>query len=133
MATLVTTHRELFRYRGREGQLAWIGHRLAGLRTLLFFTMHVVDTSWVYFAPDLYEEAIKLYKWPPFLAGEMLLMLAVIYHAYNGLRIAIMDMRPRTWKMQRQLTLGVFVLTALTYAPVFFIMMGHIIDIMAGK
>ncbi len=130
MATLVTTVRELFRYRGKEGQLAWIGHRLAGLGTLLFFTIHVIDTSWVYFAPEWYAEAIALYKSPFFLAGEVLLMLAVIYHAFNGLRITLMDFRPRLWKYQRQLTFGVFVLTAVVYIPVFFIMMGHIIEIL---
>ena len=132
MTTLVTTIRELFRYKGREGQLAWIGHRLAGLGTLLFFTTHVIDTSWVYFAPDLYSEAVAIYKWPPFLFGEMLLMLAVVYHAFNGLRIALMDLRPQTWKYQRQLTLGVFVLTAVVYIPVFFIMLGHALEIIAG-
>ena len=36
-------------YRGREGQLAYIGQRLAGLGTLLFLAIHIVDTSSVYF------------------------------------------------------------------------------------
>lgn len=130
MSSLVLTVRELFRYRGREGQLAWIGHRLAGLGTLLFFTTHVIDTSWVYFWPEGYNHAVALYKSPPFLVGEVLLMLAVIYHAFNGLRVAIMDFWPRTWKYQRQLTLGVFALTALTFIPVFFIMLGHILEIL---
>lgn len=133
MTALTSTVRELFRYRGKEGQLAWIGHRLAGLGTLLFFTIHVIDTSWVYFAPDLYEHAVALYKSPAFLAGEVMLMLAVIYHALNGIRIVLMDMRPALWKYQRQMTLGVFALTAIVYIPVFFIMLGHILDILAGK
>ena len=36
-------------YRGREGHLSFIGHRLAGLGTLLFLTIHILDTSTVYF------------------------------------------------------------------------------------
>lgn len=130
MAPLVSTVRELFRYRGREGQLAWIGHRAAGLGTLLFFITHVIDTSWVFFAPNAYNHAIALYKSPPFLVGEMLIMLAVIYHGFNGLRIAVMDLRPQLWKHQRVLTLGTFALTALVYIPVFFIMMGHVLEIL---
>lgn len=133
MSTLVTTVRELFRYRGREGQLAWMGHRLAGLGTLLFFTIHVIDTSFVFFWPVGYGHAIGLYKTVPFLIGELLLLAAVAYHAVNGLRVALMDLRPTLWKYQRQMTLGTFTLFALIYIPTFVIMMGHIMDILGNK
>jgi succinate dehydrogenase / fumarate reductase, cytochrome b subunit len=133
MATLVSTVREALRYRGKEGQLAWVGHRLAGLGTLLFFIMHVIDTSWVYFWPTGYEHAIALYKSVPFLAGELLLVLAVLYHGVNGLRVALMDWRPQLWKYQRQITLGTFALVAALYIPAFIVMMGHILDILAGR
>ncbi|HEC22517.1 MAG TPA: succinate dehydrogenase, cytochrome b556 subunit [Chloroflexi bacterium] len=128
MSTLVMTVREVLRYRGKEGQLAWIGHRLAGLGTLLFFVIHVIDTSWVYFWPAGYEHAIALYRSRPFLIGELFLVLAVIYHGVNGLRVALMDWKPRLWARQRELTLAAFVLTAVLYAPAFVIMMGHIIN-----
>ena len=62
MATLVTTIRESIRYKGKEGQLAWIGHRVAGLGTLLFFMIHVVDTSWVYLWPQGYNHALAIYQ-----------------------------------------------------------------------
>ena len=129
MATLVTTVREALRYRGKEGQLAWIGHRLAGLGTLLFFMIHIIDTSFVYFWPEGYEEAIAIYKSPPFLVGELFLLLAVLYHGLNGLRIALMDMVPGLWKYQRAMTLATFGLVAGLYIPVFYIMMGHIFDV----
>ncbi len=51
MATLITTISETLRYRGRIGQWSWVLHRLAGLGTLLFLVIHVIDTSWVYFFP----------------------------------------------------------------------------------
>ncbi len=133
MAALVSTVREALRYRGKEGQLAWVGHRLAGLGTLLFFIMHVVDTSWVYFWPTGYEHAIALYKSIPFLVGELLLVAAVLYHGVNGLRVALMDWRPQLWKYQRQITLGTFALVAALYIPAFIVMMGHILDILAGR
>jgi succinate dehydrogenase / fumarate reductase cytochrome b subunit len=132
MSTLVTTIRDAFRYRGKEGQLAWIGHRLAGLGTLLFFIIHVVDTSFVFFWPNGYEHAIALYRSVPFLIGELFLLLAVIYHGVNGLRIALMDWRPRLWRHQRAMTLGAFALVVALYIPVFLIMAGHIKNILAG-
>jgi succinate dehydrogenase / fumarate reductase cytochrome b subunit len=128
MTTLLTTIRDGLRYRGREGQLAWFGHRLAGLGTLLFFITHVIDTSFVYFFPNAYADVINLYRSLPFQLGELLLLLAVIYHGLNGLRITIMDWRPGLWKYQRQITLITFGLTALLYAPVFIIMGGHALE-----
>lgn len=128
MGTLVTTIREAARYKGKEGQLAWIGHRVAGLGTLLFFILHVIDTSWVYFWPQGYAHAIALYRSLPFQIGELMLVLAVIYHGLNGLRIAIMDWKPKLWAYQRQLTLATFGLTALLYAPAFIIMGGHALE-----
>ena len=125
MTTLVQTIADGLKYRGKEGQLAWFGHRLAGLGTLLFFTIHVIDTSLFYFRPNLYEHAIAIYRLLPFQIGEMLLMLAVIYHGINGLRITLMDARPELWKYQREMTWGTFVLTALIYAPALVIMGSH--------
>jgi succinate dehydrogenase / fumarate reductase, cytochrome b subunit len=125
MTTLVRTIRDGFQYRGKEGQLAWFGHRLAGLGTLLFFITHVIDTSFVYFFPNLYGHAIALYRALPFQIGELLLMLAVIYHGVNGLRITLMDWKPELWKYQKQLTWATFILTAVLYAPAFVIMGSH--------
>lgn len=132
MTTLITTVRDTLNYRGKEGQLAWIGHRLAGLGTLLFFTTHVIDTSWVHFWPEGYAHAINLYRQPLFQIGELMLMLAVIYHGVNGLRITLMDARPQLWRYQRELTLGTFALTALLYAPAFVIMGGHALENLYG-
>ena len=75
-------------YRGREGHLSYIGHRLAGLGTLLFLAIHIVDTSSVYFGallgiPELYSHAIDIYRSPLFMVGEIVLVAAVIYHGIN--------------------------------------------------
>jgi len=126
MAAVITTIRETLRYRGFEGQLAWVGHRLAGIGTLLFFTIHVIDTSWIHWWPEGYGHALTLYRSKPFLIGELFLGLAVLYHGVNGLRIIALDWKPEWWKYQREFTIGVFALTVLLYAPVFWIMMGHI-------
>lgn len=132
MSTLILTVREALRYRGKEGQLAWIGHRLAGMGTVLFFTTHVIDTSWVYFWPEGYGHAIRLYQSLPFQIGELLLVLAVIYHGVNGLRLAVMDWKPSLWKHQRTLTLAAFVVTAVLYLPALVIMGSHALENLFG-
>ncbi len=93
----------LARYRGREGQFSFILHRLAGLGTLLFLAVHILDTSTVYFFPSLYEHAIDIYRSTPFMLGEIVLVLAVIYHGVNGARIAIFDLFfPDRWNIETQ-------------------------------
>jgi len=90
------------RYHGREGQWAYLLHRITGLGTLLFLAVHILDTSTVYFIPSLYEHAIALYRSTPFMLGEIVLVFCVLYHGTNGLRIALFDLFPRFWNEARQ-------------------------------
>lgn len=105
ITSLKTTLAGYTRYRGREGHLSFLLHRLTGLGTLLFLTVHILDTSTVYFFPHLYEEAIALYRSSLFMIGEILLVFAVIYHGVNGLRIAWFDMfSPARWSIPSERT-----------------------------
>lgn len=93
----------LARYRGREGQISFLLHRLTGLGTLLFLSVHILDTATVYFFPSLYEHAIDLYRSTPFMLGEIVLVFSVIYHGVNGVRIAIFDLfYPHLWNIETQ-------------------------------
>jgi succinate dehydrogenase hydrophobic anchor subunit len=84
-------------YRGREGQLGFLARRLAGLGTLLFLALHILDTATVYFFPYLYADAIALYRSTPFMLGEIVLVAAVIYHGVNGVQIILHDTFPHWW------------------------------------
>jgi len=110
------------KYQGRFGQWAWIFHRISGLGVLLFLTIHIVDTSFVYFAPPLYEEALKLYKSVPFGIGEIFLMAAVLYHAANGIRVSLVDFFPHLTTKQREMWGVVWVIFAVTFIPSAYIM-----------
>ena len=115
----------LTRYQGRVGQLSFILHRLTGLGTLLFLSVHILDTSTVYFFPSLYEEAIALYRSTPFIIGEIFLVFSVIYHGVNGLRIAIFDLfSPKSWRAssQSKTALVTLVIATLICLPAAFIM-----------
>jgi succinate dehydrogenase hydrophobic anchor subunit len=116
-------------YRGREGHLSFIGHRLAGLGTLLFLTIHILDTSTVYFgkllnAPDLYTHAIDIYRSTPFMLQEILLVAAVIYHGVNGLKIILYDTFPQAWRIRNERTgfYKVAIVTFLLWAPAAYLM-----------
>lgn len=123
MDTLDTNVTGLTRYRGREGQVTFILHRLTGLGTLLFLSIHILDTATVYFVPSLYEHAIDLYRSTPLMIGEIILVFSVIYHGVNGLRIAYFDLyRPDLWniEMNRKSTIWTLAIAVVLWLPAAF-------------
>ena len=128
LTSLVLTVRETLRYRGAIGQWSWVLHRLTGVGVVLFLALHVIDTSWAVFYPDLYVKAIAAYQSPLFTIGEFGLVFAVVYHAFNGIRIIIFDYKPELWRHQAQAAIAVLVLTLLVLAPVFLGMASHVVD-----
>ncbi len=128
MATLVQTISETLRYQGKLGQWSWVFHRLSGLGIVVFIYLHIIDTSWAAFYPELYAKAVHFYQSPLFTLGEFFLVAAVVYHAINGYRIIFLDFRPHLWHLQHQAALAVFVVVAIILLPTFVLMGGHVID-----
>lgn len=108
------------KYRGREGQWSFLLHRITGLGVLLFLSIHIVDTAFVFFAPSLYEDVIKLYRSTLFGIGEIGLVFCLFYHGVNGLRIAFMDMiKPVSWTVEheRRSAMVVLIVTLVLFIP----------------
>lgn len=118
MSTLILTIRESVRYRGRSGQWSWIAHRVSGLAILGFLVLHVWDTANAHFYPELYAWSIDLFKHPVFAIGEIGIMAAVLYHAFNGIRITLLDFKPEWWKYQQRSATIVWVLFAVVFVPI---------------
>ena len=118
MSNLILTIRERARYRGRSGHLSWIAHRVSGLAILSFLLIHVWDTANANFYPELYKWSIAVFKHPLFALGEVGLMAAVLYHAFNGIRISILDFKPELWKHQAKSATIVWVLFLIIFIPI---------------
>ncbi len=127
MTSLALTITETLRYRGKLGQWSWALHRISGLGTLIFFFLHIIDTSWAVFYPDLYQEAIRDYQSPLFTFGDFVLVACVVYHALNGFRIIMLDWRPRWWKYQKRAATYVLVGTLVILVPTFALMFGEVL------
>lgn len=103
MSAIKTTLSGYLKYRGREGHYSFLLHRLTGLGTLLFLSIHIVDMAAFYWWPDFFQNALELYRSPLFMLGEIALVFAVFYHGANGLRIAIVDMfAPSKWAIDAE-------------------------------
>jgi succinate dehydrogenase / fumarate reductase cytochrome b subunit len=78
-------------YRGREGMWSWVLHRITGVSIYFFLLVHILDTSVVRISPQAYNGVIDSYKTPIMGLGELALVIAIGYHALNGLRIILID------------------------------------------
>ncbi|GAA3701825.1 succinate dehydrogenase, cytochrome b556 subunit [Zhihengliuella alba] len=99
-------------YRGREGMWSWVGHRITGVVIFFFLLVHVLDTSLVRVSPGAYDAVIGTYQNPLMAFGETALVAAILFHAFNGLRLILVDFWKQGPKFQRQLLWGVVVIWA---------------------
>ena len=107
------------KYKGK-GFHAFILHRIAGLGTILFLTLHIATTATVFFAPQWYDVLVEIFRNPIIMTAEIILAFFVIYHGVNGLRIAYVDLiRPDLWKKvpTSKLMSAVFVVAFLLWLP----------------
>ncbi len=105
-------------YRGREGQIAWMLHRAAGLGVVLFLTFHILDIFLMSFGPDLFESLLFVYhKFFFKLTIVFGLYLGLVYHGLNGIRLVTIDFWPNLGKKQAMLWRIQMVVFALIYIP----------------
>lgn len=122
-STAPTSDYNRSRYKGGSGMWSWILHRGSGLAVLGFLFLHVVDTSLVMFGPDVYNAMAHLYESALFRPMEVLLMFLVTFHAFNGLRVILLDFWPKTTRIQVQLSRAVWVITLAIFIPSAYIML----------
>ncbi len=92
--------KEGLKYQGGGPMLAWLLHRISGLAILLFVGLHVVASFFMQqTGSDLATNINIIYESWIF---QILITFIVIFHALNGLRIAILDIWPRFLVYQRE-------------------------------
>jgi succinate dehydrogenase / fumarate reductase cytochrome b subunit len=107
------------KYKGK-GYHAFILHRISGLGTIAFLTLHIATTATVFFAPQWYDTLVEIFRNPIVMIAEIILAFFVIYHGVNGLRIAYVDLfRPDLWEKvpTSKLMSAVFAVTFLLWLP----------------
>ena len=105
-------------YRGREGQIAWMLHRVTGVGVFLFLAFHIADIFLMSFGPAVFDSLMFFYHQFIFkLAIVFLLYPAVVYHGLNGIRVVTIDFWPDLGKKQARLWRIQMVLFAVIYIP----------------
>lgn len=96
-------------YRGDPGMWSWALHRITGVTLFFFLFVHVLDTALVRVSPEAYDQVIETYKNPVVAFMEMGLVVAVLFHALNGVRVILVDFwsqGPRYQKLMLWVILG---------------------------
>src|SRR5512134_502800 len=114
-------------YLGGTGMLTWLLHRISGVAVVYFLTLHIYEALQLFGGPEAYNEATAAYKQPWFRPFEVALILAVTYHALNGLRVSMFDLFPRTTKYHRRVFMIGVVIFVLVALAISFVMLRPLI------
>ena len=95
------------------GGWAFLLHRLTGIVMVLYLVLHFYVLSYLAKGPAAYQAALHFLENPVFVALEVALIAAVVYHGLNGLRLMLMAFNIGV-RQQKALFWAVFALSALT-------------------
>jgi len=107
-------------YRGKEGMWSWVLHRITGVSIYFFLLVHILDTALVRVSPEAYNAVIETYKTPLMAIGELALVAAIAFHAFNGLRIILIDFWAFGAKHQRTMfwvVIALWVILLIGFVP----------------
>ncbi len=96
---------------------SWALHRITGVTVFFFLFVHVLDTALVRVSPEIYDEAIELYKTPIVALMEMGLVFCVLFHALNGVRVILVDFWSQGPRYQKQMLWGIIGLLVVLMVP----------------
>jgi succinate dehydrogenase cytochrome b subunit len=105
-------------YKGQSGMWSWLLHRVTGLGILLFLFIHIVDVSLLGFGPPVYNEGIALFDSVIVRLLSLALIGAVLLHAFNGVRIMVIDFWRKGVKYQLAMFVIAVVLAVVGFVPI---------------
>jgi succinate dehydrogenase / fumarate reductase cytochrome b subunit len=120
-------------YKGQSGMWSWLLHRVTGLGVLLFLLIHIVDISLLNFGPKVYNEGIALFGLTIVRILSLALIGALLYHAFNGVRIMLIDFWPKGARYQRIMFATVMVLTIVCFLPMAYFVMAPVFGLPASN
>ena len=97
--------------RSEANRWASYAHRLSGIAIFAFVCLHIVDVSLYAVSSSLYDDVHQLYGTPFMRVFECGLLLALLFHALNGLRLISIDVWDLGFAQAGRLLNAVVILT----------------------
>jgi succinate dehydrogenase / fumarate reductase cytochrome b subunit len=70
---------------------AFVAHRATGVGVFAFLVLHVFDVALYALSPARFDDVHELYGTAPMRLFECLLLFAILFHTFNGLRLVLLD------------------------------------------
>ena len=70
---------------------AFVAHRASGVAVFAFLTLHVFDVALYALSPARFDDVHELYGTALMRVFECLLLFAILFHTFNGLRLVLLD------------------------------------------
>lgn len=114
-------------YKGGLPHYTFLIHRISGLGTLAFLSLHILLESTAHFVPQVYDQLNASLRTPAGLTAEIVMALLVIFHGINGFRIACFDLYPNLWAPHSAIhsAQAVWIVSILLWLPSAAIMVLH--------
>jgi succinate dehydrogenase / fumarate reductase cytochrome b subunit len=74
------------------GTLAHVLHRITGLLLVVYLVMHIYVVTQASLNGENYESILETFRSPLFALAEMVVVLGVLIHGLNGLRLTLFDL-----------------------------------------
>lgn len=98
--------RSWFDVRGRSlSTLAFALNRLTAVGLTIYLFLHLAVLSQLLRGPEGWDSFVEIARSPLFLTLDVILLFGVVYHMFNGIRVALVGMGMAT-KQQRGLFYG---------------------------
>jgi succinate dehydrogenase / fumarate reductase cytochrome b subunit len=109
--------------RGRRvGFWAYLAMRLSGIGLVVYLYLHLVILNQLTAGPDAWDGFVALARSPIFLALDVLLIIGLLVHGLNGLRLALVGFGIGVPRHKTMLWIGltlVVILSALSALAIF--------------
>jgi succinate dehydrogenase / fumarate reductase cytochrome b subunit len=92
---------------------AFVAHRATGVAVFAFLLLHVFDVALFTLSPARFDDVHELYGTAPMRVFECLLLYAILFHTFNGLRLVLLDVAELRALTARRLLQGAVVLSLL--------------------
>jgi succinate dehydrogenase / fumarate reductase cytochrome b subunit len=85
-------NRLIFAYRRHSGSWAYLLQRITGIGLVVYLFVHIWALTSLMHGRAAFAEEMKTFTTPPFKFAEWMLGTLVMFHAFNGIRIAVVDL-----------------------------------------
>lgn len=73
------------------GSVAWALHRITGVALAVYLLPHLISINSSRSGREVFDETLGWYAGPLIATSEFLLVMAVAFHMFNGIRIIVVD------------------------------------------